>query len=390
MIEGGNVRSMSNFRELLANARAQISEVEAVTLQTRLGDGWVLLDVREPEEFSQGTIPGSILLPRGNLELQIETVIPDKRTPIVVYCAAGVRSILAAHSLGQLGYTNVSSLSGGFEAWKNQGGLWQVPQRLGDAQRRRYHRHLLLPEVGEEGQKKLLNSKVLLLGAGGLGSPIILYLAAAGVGTLGILDMDEVDLSNLQRQIIHTTDSIGKRKVDSASAAVRALNPDIDVITHDCRLDATNIASIIADYDLVVDGTDNFATRYLINDAAIAAHLPVVHGSIYRFEGQVTVFAPPQGPCYRCFQPTPPPSELAPSCSEAGVLGVLPGIIGSLQAAETLKLLLGIGETLVGRLLTYDALTQSLHTYRLERNPNCPSCGGRPSGLVNHPNVKVV
>ncbi|WP_276961486.1 MULTISPECIES: molybdopterin-synthase adenylyltransferase MoeB [Ferrimicrobium] len=381
---------MSNFRELLTNARAQINEVEPAALQAKWDSEWVLLDVREPEEAAQGTIPGSILLPRGNLELQVETVIPDKATPILVYCTAGVRSCFAALTLGQLGYTNVTSLSGGFEAWKDQGGTWQVPKRLDDTQRRRYHRHLLLPEVGEEGQRRLLDSRVLLLGAGGLGSPIALYLAAAGVGTLGILDMDEVDLSNLQRQIIHTTDSVGMRKVDSARATVRALNPDVNVATYDVHLDTTNTASIIAEYDLVVDGTDNFATRYVINDAAIHANIPVVHGSIYRFEGQVTVFAPPQGPCYRCFQPTPPPIEFAPSCSQAGVFGVLPGIIGSLQATEVLKLLLGIGETLVGRLLTYDALTQTLNTYRLKRDPQCPSCGTQSTNLSDQHTIQAV
>jgi molybdopterin/thiamine biosynthesis adenylyltransferase/rhodanese-related sulfurtransferase len=380
---------MSNFRNLLANAKTQINELEVAEVQAHSDVDWVYLDVREPEEFAQGIIPGSVLLPRGNLELQVESVIPDKHTPVLVYCAAGVRSAFAAATLGQLGYTQVASLIGGFEAWKERGGVWCVPNRLDDDQRRRYHRHLLLPEVGEEGQRRLLNSKVLLLGAGGLGSPAALYLAAAGIGTLGILDMDEVDLSNLQRQIIHSTDTVGQRKVDSAKSAINALNPEVDVLTYDCRLDETNVATIIADFDLIVDGTDNFNTRYLINDAATAARIPVVHGSIYRFEGLVTIFDAPKGPCYRCFLPAPPPPELAPSCAQAGVLGVLPGIIGSLQAMEAIKLILGIGETLVGRILTYDALSESFSTYNLERNPGCETCGVQTHDLGDHTHTRT-
>lgn len=374
---------MSNFRSLLANAKAQVKELEVAEVQEISATDWVFLDVREPEEFTEGIIPGSILLPRGNLEVQVESIIPDKDAPILVYCAAGVRSVFAAATLGQLGYTRVTSLIGGFDAWKEQGGKWCVPSRLSDDQRRRYQRHLLLPEVGEEGQRKLLNAKVLLLGAGGLGSPAALYLAAAGIGNLGILDMDQVELSNLQRQIIHSTASIGQRKVDSAKRAVNALNPEVEVQTYDYRLDDTNVESVIVDYDLIVDCTDNFSTRFLINDAATSTGTPIVHGSIYRFEGLVTVFAPPTGPCYRCFLPAPPPAELAPSCSQAGVLGVLPGIVGSLQAMEAIKLLLGIGDTLIGRILTYDALTESFSTYHLERDPSCTSCGDKTQSLAD-------
>jgi molybdopterin/thiamine biosynthesis adenylyltransferase/rhodanese-related sulfurtransferase len=381
---------MSNFRNLLAKAKAQIKELEVAEVQAKPSSDWVFLDVREPEEFTEGIIPGSVLLPRGNLELQVESAIPDKNAPILVYCAAGVRSIFATVTLGQLGYTRVTSLIGGFDAWKQQGGSWCVPNRLSDDQRRRYQRHLLLPEVGEEGQCKLLDSKVLVLGAGGLGSPAALYLAAAGIGTLGILDMDQVDLSNLQRQIIHSTTTIGQRKVDSAKTAINALNPEVDVLTYDYHLDETNIASVIGGYNLIVDATDNFNTRYLINDAAAAAHTPIVHGSIYRFEGLVTIFAPPEGPCYRCFLPIPPPPELAPSCAQAGVLGVLPGIIGSLQAMEAIKLILGIGDTLIGRILTYDALTESFGTYRLERNPSCTTCGGQTRDLAHRANSTTI
>jgi molybdopterin/thiamine biosynthesis adenylyltransferase/rhodanese-related sulfurtransferase len=338
--------------------------------------------VREADEFEQGTIPGSVFIPRGNLELVVEGKIPDKTGPVVVYCAGGARSAFAAKSLAELGYTDVVNMTGGFNQWKNEGRNWVTPQSLSAEQRNRYHRHLLLPEVGDAGQQKLLSSKVLLLGAGGLGSPAALYLAAAGVGTVGIIDMDVVDASNLQRQILHNVDRIGERKVDSAKKTLTALNPDVNVVTYDVRLGADNVLEIIDGYDLIVDGTDNFPTRYLVNDASLLKRIPVVHGSIFRFEGQATVFTPYEGPCYRCLIPEPPPPELAPSCAEAGVLGVLPGIIGSIQAIEAIKVLLGLGDPLVGRLLAYDSLEQSFRTFKVNRDPNCPSCGPNAAPIV--------
>jgi molybdopterin/thiamine biosynthesis adenylyltransferase/rhodanese-related sulfurtransferase len=365
---------MANFRELLKATKAQIRELTPEQAEQQRGRA-TFLDVREADEFDQGTIPGSVFLPRGNLELSIEGKVPDKDTPLVVYCAGGARSALAAKSLAELGYSDVVSMSGGFNQWKNEGRDWVTPQSLSAEQRNRYQRHLLLPEVGDAGQQKLLASKVLLLGAGGLGSPAALYLAAAGVGTLGIIDMDVVDASNLQRQILHNMDRIGERKVDSAKKTLTALNPDVNVVTYDVRLGADNVLEIIDGYDLIVDGTDNFPTRYLVNDAALLKRIPVVHGSIFRFEGQATVFAPYEGPCYRCLIPEPPPPELAPSCAEAGVLGVLPGIVGSIQAIEAIKVLLGLGEPLIGRLLAYDSLEQSFRTFKVNRDPNCPSCG---------------
>ncbi len=294
--------------------------------------------MREPDEFEQGAIPGAVFIPRGHLEAQVEGRIPDRDTSVVIFCAGGVRSAFAAKTLGELGYTDVVSMTGGFNQWKDQGRPWETPRTLSPEQRNRYQRHLLLPEVGEEGQLQLLDAKVLLLGAGGLGSPAALYLAAAGVGTIGIVDMDVVDESNLQRQIVHNLDRVGMRKVDSARETIEKLNPDVTVITHDTRLDAANVVELLSQYDLVVDGADNFPSRYLLNDASLKTGTPVVHGSIFRFEGQVTVFTPHDGPCYRCFLPVPPPPELAPSCAEAGVLGVLPGIIGSIQALEAIKL----------------------------------------------------
>ncbi len=371
---------MPNFRELLRATKAQIREVTPE--QAEQAQGATFLDVREADEFDQGTIPGSIFLPRGNLELSIEGKITDKSAPVIVYCAGGARSALAAKTLAELGYTDVVSMSGGFNQWKNEGRRWVTPQTLSAEQRNRYQRHLLLPEVGDAGQQKLLDSKVLLLGAGGLGSPAALYLAAAGVGTLGIIDMDVVDASNLQRQILHNMDRIGERKVDSAKKTLTALNPDVNVVTYDVRLGADNVLDIIDGYDLIVDGTDNFPTRYLVNDAALLKRIPVVHGSIFRFEGQATVFAPYEGPCYRCLIPEPPPPELAPSCAEAGVLGVLPGIIGSIQAIEAIKVLLNLGDPLIGRLLAYDSLEQSFRTFKVNRDPKCPSCGPEANEIV--------
>ncbi|MDQ1425145.1 MAG: sulfur-carrier protein adenylyltransferase/sulfurtransferase, partial [Acidimicrobiaceae bacterium] len=311
-----------------------------------------------------------------------EGKVVDKRTPVVVYCAGGVRSAFAAKTMQDLGYTDVVSMAGGFGRWKDEGRDWTLPVTLTAEQRNRYSRHLLLPEVGVEGQAKLLASKVLLLGAGGLGSPAALYLAAAGVGTLGIVDMDEVDASNLQRQILHNVDRIGDRKVESAKKTLTALNPDVNVIAYDTRLSADNVLELIDGYDVIVDGADNFPSRYLLNDASLLKRIPVVHGSIFRFEGQATVFDPYNGPCYRCMIPEPPPADLAPSCAEAGVLGVLPGIIGSIQALEAIKILLGLGDTLSGRLLAYDALEQSFRTFKVLRDPKCPACSIDPSEIV--------
>ncbi len=364
---------MPGFRELLAQTRDQITEIEPVAAEALL-DHATFLDVRELDEFEQGTIPDALFVPRGNLEVQIENRITDHDEQIIVYCAGGARSAFAAKTLATLGYTNVVSLAGGFGRWKNEDRPWNTPTVLTPEQRTRYHRHTLLPEIGETGQQRLLESKVLLLGAGGLGSPAALYLAAAGVGTLGIVDMDVVDASNLQRQILHNIDRIGDRKVDSAKKTLTALNPDVNVVTYDTRLGADNVVAIISDYDIVIDGTDNFPTRYLLNDASVLTGIPVVHGSIFRFEGQVTVFAPKTGPCYRCLLPEPPPPELAPSCAEAGVLGVLPGIIGSIQALEAIKVLLGLGDPLIGRLLAYDALEEAFRTFNVRRDPACATC----------------
>lgn len=364
---------MATFRDLLAEVKTQIHEVEPADAEAKLAQS-TLLDVREAEEYEQGAIPGAVHIPRGFLEVQVEGRLTDKTQPVIVYCAGGTRSAFAAKSLADLGYTDVVSMAGGFNRWKDEGRNWQAPIVLTSDQRNRYQRHILLPEIAEAGQQKLLESKVLLLGAGGLGSPAALYLAAAGVGTIGIVDMDVVDASNLQRQILHNMDRVGMRKVDSAKLAIEAINPDVKVITYDVRIGADNIVDLFSGYDLVVDGTDNFPTRYLVNDASLVTNTPVVHGSIFRFEGQATVFHPHVGPCYRCIVPEPPPPELAPSCSEAGVLGVLCGIIGSIEAVEAVKMLLGIGEPLVGRLLAYDALGEEFRTFKVRRDPNCPAC----------------
>jgi len=372
---------MPTPRELLNEAKSHIREVTPADVVDLVGTT-VFLDVREPDEYEQGTVPGAIHIPRGHLEFQVEGRLVDKSAPVVVYCAGGVRSAFAAKTLGDLGYTDVVSVDGGFNRWKDEGRPWITPQTLTSEQRNRYQRHLLLPEVGEKGQQKLLESKVLMLGAGGLGSPSALYLAAAGVGTIGIIDMDVVDESNLQRQILHNLDRVGMRKVDSARATLELINPDIVVKTYDTRLGADNILDIIDGYDVIVDGTDNFPTRYLVNDAALLKRIPVVHGSIFRFEGQITVFDPYVGPCYRCMIPEPPPAELAPSCAEAGVLGVLPGIVGSIQALETIKVLLGLGETLVGRLLAFDALEESFRAFKVRRDPECPACGPDAKPIV--------
>src|SRR5712692_5260397 len=379
-------------REILRRARQQVPEWSPSQVQDALSqkrDDLVLIDVREKHEWSEGHIPGALHVPRGFLELQIEEAVPDKSKQVVLYCAGGVRSLIAGSTLKPMGYQNAISMSGGFGQWKTNGYSFVQPRLMSEAQAKRYSRHLLVPEVGEQGQIKLLDSRVLLIGAGGLGSPAAYYLAAAGVGTIGIIDADVVDESNLQRQILHNTQRIGQYKAESARETIEALNPDVKVVTYIERLDESNVARIIADYDVILDGTDNFPTRYLLNDAAIIANKPVVHGSVFRFEGQLTVFKPYEGPCYRCLYPEPPPIALAPSCAEAGVLGVLPGIIGLLQATETIKLLLGIGDPLVGRMMTYDALAGEFSELRLFRDPACPACGehGHPENLPTYADV---
>jgi molybdopterin/thiamine biosynthesis adenylyltransferase/rhodanese-related sulfurtransferase len=374
---------MATFRDLLRDTKGRIKEVDTAKAAEEVArPGTVVLDVREPDEYEQGALPNAIHIPRGHLESQVESRIPDHEAHIVVYCAGGTRSAFAADTLAQLGYRDVVSMLGGFNKWKDEGRTWKAPVSLSAEQRNRYQRHLLLPEVDVAGQAKLLDSKVLLIGAGGLGSPAAMYLAAAGVGTLGVIDMDVVDDSNLQRQILHNMDRIGERKVDSAKKTLTALNPDVTVVTYDVRLGADNILDIFAGYDVILDGTDNFPTRYLVNDASLKLDIPVVHGSIFRFEGQASVYLPHQGPCYRCQVPEPPPAELAPSCAEAGVLGVLPGIIGCIQAMETIKLLLGLGEPLVGRLLAYDALEESFRTFKVNRDPECAACSIPKEQLV--------
>ena len=362
---------MAGFRDLLAQAKSQITEIDTNEAASRIATGGVIvLDVREPDEYEQGALPDALHIPRGHLEAQIEARIVEKTAPVLVYCAGGVRSAFATKTLHELGYTNVVSVAGGFQKWKDEGRSWRTPAVLTAEQRNRYQRHILLPEVGVEGQSKLLSSKVLLLGAGGLGSPAAMYLAAAGIGTIGIVDMDEVDASNLQRQILHNIERIGDRKVESAKKTLQLLNPDVKVIAYDTRLEASNIMDIIAGYDVIVDGADNFPSRYLLNDASIKLGIPVVHGSIFRFEGMVTVFDPKIGPTYRDMVPEPPPAELAPSCAEAGVLGVLPGIVGSIQALETIKVLLGLGESLSGRILAIDTTEMTFRTFKLRPDPS--------------------
>jgi len=371
---------MPTYRELLQQTKAEIDEVDAAQAQELLSqNSLAVVDVREREEWDEGHLPGAVHVPRGNLESRIEGVVPDKSQLILLYCAGGNRSAFAAKTLEELGYEHVVSLAGGFTDWKRNGLPYQVPQALDADKRRRYSRHLLIPEVGEEGQLRLLQSRVLLIGAGGLGSPASLYLAAAGVGTLGIVDDDAVDETNLQRQIVHSTDRLGDSKAESAKRTLEALNPDVTVKTFKERLTSENVDRILGEgWDVIVDGADNFPTRYLLNDASVWHGIPVVHGSIFRFEGQVTVFKPHEGPCYRCLFPQPPPPELAPSCAEGGVLGVLPGVIGSLQANEALKLALGIGDPLVGRLLMFDALEGKFTEISLRRDPECPVCGENP------------
>jgi molybdopterin/thiamine biosynthesis adenylyltransferase/rhodanese-related sulfurtransferase len=367
---------MSTPKELLQQPPT-IGLDEAAPL---LGGDAVFLDVREQNEWDLGHVPGAVHVPRADVETRVPAELPDRSLRIVVYCARGNRSRLAGQTLLQLGYEHVENLVDGFMGWEEAGLATVVPSTLSAEHRRRYSRHLLIPEVGEAGQRKLLESRILLIGAGGLGSPASLYLAAAGVGTLGIVDDDVVDDTNLQRQIVHSLDRLGRPKVESARETIEALNPDVTVKTFPERISSENVDRILGEgWDVIVDGADNFPTRYLVNDASVWHGIPVVHGSIYRFEGQVTVFKPGEGPCYRCLFPTPPPPELAPSCAEGGVLGVLPGVIGSLQANEALKLALDIGEPLVGRLLLFDALPASFTEVALRRDPNCPVCGEQPT-----------
>lgn len=371
------------FQELMAEVRRSIKETSLEELKRRLeaGERFHLVDVREGEEYRAGYIPGAVSVPRGHLESRIESVVPDKHSKVVLYCAGGTRSALAARTLAELGYTDVESVNPGFVRWKERGYPYVVDRQLTAEQRDRYSRHLLLPEVGEKGQGKLLDARVLLLGAGGLGSPAALYLAAAGVGTIGLVDADTVDASNLQRQVLHNTHRVGKPKVDSAEETIVSLNPDVKVIKYQERLTSANVDRIFdARWDVIIDGCDNFPTRYLVNDASVFKKIPVVHGSIFRFDGQCTVFAPHLGgPCYRCLYPEPPPAHLAPSCQEAGVLGVLPGIVGVVQATEAIKLILGQGEPLIGRLLTYDSLRMHFRTLKLRRDKDCPMCGEHPT-----------
>jgi molybdopterin/thiamine biosynthesis adenylyltransferase/rhodanese-related sulfurtransferase len=379
---------MATFNDVLSQVKQGIREVSAEETKARVLDNRknspVLVDIRERDEYEQGFIPSADWIPRGFLELKIEDLVPDREREIIVYCAGGVRSALGARSLTELGYTQVSSMAGGFRSWKNAGYPFERPRVLTPEQIKRYSRHIMLPEVGEVGQGKLLDAKVLCLGAGGLGSPSALYLAAAGVGTIGIVDDDVVDESNLQRQILHNVERLGMAKVESARKTLQALNPDVRVVPIQDRLDSSNVLDVISQYDLIVDGADNFPTRYLLNDASLKLKKPVVHASIFRFEGQLTTFmADPNegGPCYRCLYPDPPPAGMAPSCQEAGVLGVLPGMIGTMQANEALKIILGVGETLSGRLMVFDALSTKWRTMKLRKDPHCRVCSKHPDEI---------
>jgi molybdopterin/thiamine biosynthesis adenylyltransferase/rhodanese-related sulfurtransferase len=367
--------------DYIRQIKDQIHEVDPSEVHELLDDGVALLDVRENDEWDAGHLPGATHVARGYLESRIDGAVPDRDQRVIVYCASGTRSALAAKTLSDLGYGQVESMTGGITLWKDRGYEVDTPRRLTAEQRERYSRHFLLPEIGQVGQEKLLDAKVLLLGAGGLGSPTALYLAAAGVGTIGIIDNDVVDLSNLQRQVIHTTDRVGVKKVDSAEESMKAINPDVNVVKYDFRLDATNIMDVITGYDVIVDGLDNFPTRYLLNDATVRLQIPVVSASILGFDGQLSIFKPYDGPCYRCLYPVPPPAELAPSCGANGVLGVLPGTMGLLQATEVIKLIVGIGEPLVGRLLLYEALGATFTELKVRRDPECPICSRPPEDI---------
>jgi len=374
--------SQQSSAELLRQVKSQIDEVDPSEVNELIDEGVALIDVRETDEFAAGHLPGAKHIPRGYLESRIEGVVPDRDAHVILYCASGNRSAYGARTLEEdLGYTNVSSMKGGITLWKDRGYEVQIPRTLTPEQRERYSRHTLIPEIGAEGQQKLLDAKVLLLGAGGLGSPTALYLAAAGVGTLGIVDDDVVDLSNLQRQVIHSTQRVGIPKVDSAEESIHALNPDVNVVKYPVRIDATNIVEIIEGYDVIVDGVDNFPTRYLLNDATVRLKIPVVSASILGFDGQLSVFKPYDGPCYRCLFREPPPAELAPSCGANGVLGVLPGTMGLLQATEVIKLILEIGEPAIGRLLLYDALGATLTEVKVHKDPECPICSRPPEEI---------
>jgi len=365
-----------SYQDLLASAREQVPEVQVADLAARreAGEEPLVIDVREQAEWDEGHIPGAVHVPRGNLESRIAGVArPDQE--VILSCASGNRSLLAGITLREMGFENVSSLAGGFQRWKQSGQDWTLPQTLTPDQRSRYSRHILIPEVGEEGQIKLLDSKALLIGAGGLGAPAAFYLAAAGVGTIGLVDDDVVDASNLQRQIIHTTDRVGMNKGESARVAIEALNPDVKVNVHPFRVDRDNVIDLVSDYDIIIDGTDNFPTRYLMSDVSLMTKTPLIHASILRFEGHASTFLPYDGPCYRCLFPEPPPPDMAPSCGEAGVLGVLCGVMGNIQANEAIKVLLGIGDTLSGRLMIYDALGMTFTELKVRRDPNCPACG---------------
>jgi sulfur-carrier protein adenylyltransferase/sulfurtransferase len=372
----GEEFAVSTFDKLIKKVKDEIRETDVHSVYERLesGEDFVLVDIREREEVADGVIAGAERIPRSFLDMRIEKLVSDKTKAVVLYCAGGTRSALGTRTLLELGYENVESMSGGFAAWKQAGLAFEIPKTFRPDQLTRYSRHLIIPEVGEAGQRKLLDSRVLMLGAGGLGSPAALYLAAAGVGTIGIIDSDVVDRSNLQRQILHTDARVGEPKVDSAELTLKALNPDVEVVKFNERLSSENVLEIFSGWDLLVDGGDNFPTRYLINDVCVHLGIPNVHGSVYRFEGQVTTFVPREGPCYRCLYPEPPPPEFAPSCQEAGVLGVLPGIIGLLQAIEVIKLLLGVGEPLTGRLLVFDGLKTQFKELRLQRDPHCARC----------------
>jgi len=369
-------------KSILDEARAQIKSIDIDEARRMLEKpGTVLLDVREGDEWRQGHIPQAVGIPRGFLELRVEEKVPDHMTPVILQCASGTRSLLAARSLRELGYENVYNLTGGFNAWKDRGLPWVADRQFTPDELTRYSRHFVIPEVGEKGQAKLLDAKVLLLGAGALGSSSSLYLAAAGVGTLGLVDFDVVDLSNLQRQIIHTTDRVGMLKTESAEKSIKAINPGIKVNRHEVRLTSDNVMDIIKDYDVIVNCGDNFPTRYLINDACVLAHKPLVDGAIFRFEGNATVFHPAVGgPCYRCLYPEPAPPDMAPSCAEAGVLGALPGVIGSMEALEAIKLLLGAGKSLAGKMVYFDTLsTDYVRVLKIRRNPECPVCSEHPT-----------
>ena len=377
---------MASGAELLRQVKDRIAEVDPRDVHDIVSNGnsAVVVDVREQHEYDEGRLPGAVHVPRGHLETRIENTVKDKDARVILYCQSGNRSAFAADTLAnQLGYTNVESMTGGITLWKDRGFEVEQPQTLSAEQRERYSRHTLIPEIGVEGQLKLLNSKVLLLGAGGLGSPSALYLAAAGVGTIGIVDDDVVDLSNLQRQVAHTQDRIGTPKVDSAEVAIHGINADVNVVKHAVRLDSSNIMEILPGYDIVIDGLDNFPTRYLLNDASVRLQIPVVSASILGWDGQLSVFKPYDGPCYRCLYPTPPPADLAPSCGANGVLGALPGVMGMLQTVEAVKLIIGAGEPLIGRLLLYDALQESFTELKVRRDPNCPICSRDPESITD-------